>query len=126
MKYIIVVPVLLLAAAGCQTVPPPDPITADEIVHLSEGGPENPALITALETRPLGFPITYQGLQDLEARGVPADVIDTVTAYAVERRARQIAPRYTAYNPWYGYGGLGYPWSFRWGFGIGYHHYHCR
>ena len=112
--------VLFVLLSGCVTLPPPDPISAEEIVHLGQVGPGNPALIDALETRPLGFPVTFDGLKDLENRGVSSDVIDTIVAYSVERRARALAPRYDPYryDPYY-------PWPFRWHFGIGYHH-HCR
>ena len=74
-------------------------------------------------TRPLGFPVTYQGLQELERRGISAEVIDTIMAYAVERRAQAIAPRYaTYYDPWF----WGSPWSWRWGVGFGYRRHRCR
>ena len=70
----------------------------------------------ALETRPLGFPLTYESLKELERRGVPAPVLDAIVALSVDRRARSIAPRYAyPYDPW--------PWY--WGpeirYGFGYH-----
>jgi hypothetical protein len=114
----------LLGAAGCQTIPPPDPITVEEIVHLSAGGPESPALIDALQSRPLAFPVTYQGLQELERQGVSPEVIDTIVTYTVERRARQIAPSYATYyyDPWWG----AYPWPYHFNWGFGYRYYRCR
>ena len=116
---------VLLLVASCQTLPPPDPVTMDEILTLGAEWPENPALVTALETRPLGFPLTYEGLKELERRGASPALIDTVVALTVDRRARAMAPRYaTYYDPWF-YGGYHYsPWHRgygpRWGFGMGY------
>ena len=110
-----------LLVAGCQTVPPPDPVTMDEVVDLAAGGPESPALKEAIRTRPLGFPLTYESLKELEKRGVSAPVIDTIVALSVDRRARRLAPRYGYYDydpwPWYGPS---------WRFGFGYHYHRHR
>ena len=57
-----------LVLAGCATTPPPDPISIAEIASLASGGPESPALRSALENRPLGFALTYENLKELERR----------------------------------------------------------
>jgi hypothetical protein len=109
----------LAAAVGCASVPPPDPVTLEEVVQLSKAGASSPALVQALESRPLAFPLTYESLKKLEARGVPGPVIDTVVALTVERRARTLAQRYALYyDPWL------YPYPYPYHAGFGYHHYH--
>jgi hypothetical protein len=106
------------ALAGCATVPPPDPISVEEVVQLSEGGPESPALLEALRSRPLGFPLTYGSLKSLEGKGVPAPVLDTIVTERIRSRARAIAPRYGyGHGYWYPYWGY-YHWP--------YHHGHHR
>ena len=79
----------------------------DEVIQLSKHGPNGPALVQALTTRPLGFPLTYESLKRLSEEGVPDAVIDTVLALSLERRARALAPRYGYYDPWF------HPWHWR-------------
>lgn len=127
MRRLAMVLALATLAAGCATTPPPDPITLDEMVTLAKGGADSPALEQALDNRPLGFALTYENMKELESRGVPPDAIDRIVSSTMDRRARQMAPRYYArpyyYDPFYGpyydpwYGG---PY---WRFGFGYHWY---
>jgi hypothetical protein len=123
MKFGILVPALLLIG-GCVSVPPPDPITMDEIVSLSAAGADSPALVHALETRPLGFALSFENLKKLESRGVPPAVIDLLMSSTVDRRARALAPRYVPYwyDPWY----PGPYWRFDFYGGYYFHHHHHR
>jgi hypothetical protein len=107
-----------LVSLGCASTPPPDPVTMEEIIQLAEGGADNPALVQALEYRPLGFPLTFRSLKELEDRGVPAPIFFNDTATTVNRRARALAPYY--YGPgWY----YPYPYPYHWGVGVGHRHY---
>ncbi|MHC4470997.1 MAG: hypothetical protein ACYS99_08535 [Planctomycetota bacterium] len=117
MRFVLPLAALGLVAAGCVSTPLPDPVTMEEIVQLSKGGAESTALVQALSSRPLGFPLTYESLKKLEAEGVPGSVIDAVLALSVERRARTLAPRYSYLDPWY----PPYPY---WHVRFGYHHHH--
>lgn len=125
MRRLATVLALGILAAGCATVPPADPITMDEMVTLAKGGANAPAFQQALETRPLGFALTYQNMKELEKRGVPPDAIDRIVTNTVDRRARRMAPRYSPspyyydpfygpYDPWYGGPYRGWGFGYRW------------
>lgn len=109
--------VVALAALACATTPPPVPIDMDELVHLSRGGPDSAEFLGSLKDRPIGFPLTVESIHEMEERGMSREAIDAVIETTVERRARDLAPRYGYYEPYF------HPWPFVWYYDIGWYHF---
>jgi hypothetical protein len=116
-----VVALVLILVTACETVSPPEPISESELLELSRGGPGTPDLTEALESRPIGFTLTYGLLRDLESKGVAPETLDKVIRNTTEFRAIEVATAYGYW--WYPYNG---PWPYYWRVGGVYQPWYWR
>jgi hypothetical protein len=109
------------ALSACASAPERQPISQNELLELSRGGPGASELEDALTSRPIGFRLSYGLLRDLETKGVAPETLDRVIENHVQYRGIEIATAYGYW--WYPYYG---PWPYYAHVGTDRHNWYWR
>ncbi len=104
----------LALGAGCRSLPPPDPLTTQEVIALSVEGAAPEEIIREINDSRTVYVLRARDVKDLLERGVDERVVD----HMLETRIRDVERYYRSL--WYHYPYYG--WGPHWHFG----YYYCR
>jgi hypothetical protein len=103
------------AICGCQSAPPPEPLTTAEVIALSAEGKAPEEVIAEIRRSRTVYLLRARDVRDLLEKGVDERVVD----FMLETRIRDLERRwayywypYPYYYPWWGpHVHFGYYWS---------------
>lgn len=110
--------VVYLVLAGCATVAAREPVTVGQIVAMSQAGTPAADIIAKIRDSDTVYRLKASQLAELERKGVPPDVIDSMQKTYLEAVRRDQSVRdwnlWTLGDDGYWYGGCGYDWGPSW------------
>jgi len=111
---------LLLALAGCASVPAPTPLTGADIVALAKEGKTSQQIIDELKRTETVLALRASDYVALHEAGVPDEVLNYLQLVQIEdlrwrERSRYWYGPYYGFGPYYGWGPCFGPYRGRWG-----------